>query len=38
MPLVVKDGNLITGQNPVSSEAVAVALLKKLNNESSMSH
>ncbi|MBG6242326.1 MAG: type 1 glutamine amidotransferase domain-containing protein [Candidatus Symbiopectobacterium sp. Dall1.0] len=38
VPFVVEDGNLITGQNPASSEAVAVALLKKLNNESSMSH
>ncbi|WP_291970208.1 type 1 glutamine amidotransferase domain-containing protein [Candidatus Symbiopectobacterium sp.] len=38
MPFVVEDGYLITGQNPASSEAVAVALLKKLNNESSMSH
>ena len=38
MPFVVEDGNLITGQNPASSEAVAVALLKKLNNKSSMSH
>ncbi|MCW2474152.1 MULTISPECIES: type 1 glutamine amidotransferase domain-containing protein [unclassified Symbiopectobacterium] len=38
MPFVVEDGNLVTGQNPASSEAVAVALLKKLNNESSMSH
>lgn len=27
---VVEDGNLITGQNPASSEAVAKALLKKL--------
>lgn len=38
MPFVVEDGNLITGQNPASSEAVAIALLKKLNNESSMGH
>ncbi len=29
-PFVVEDGNLITGQNPASSEAVAKALLKKL--------
>lgn len=38
MSFVVEDGNLITGQNPASSEAVAVALLKKLNNESSMGY
>ncbi|KEA52257.1 MULTISPECIES: type 1 glutamine amidotransferase domain-containing protein [Mangrovibacter] len=30
MPYVVEDGNLITGQNPASSEAVAAALLKKV--------
>jgi len=29
-PFVLEDGNLITGQNPASSEAVANALLKKL--------
>lgn len=29
-PFVVEDGNLITGQNPASSEAVATALLRKL--------
>lgn len=29
-PYAVVDGNLITGQNPASSEAVAEALLKKL--------
>ncbi len=29
-PYVVEDGNLITGQNPASSEAVATALVKKL--------
>ena len=29
-PFVLEDGNLITGQNPASSEAVAKALLKKL--------
>ncbi|WP_353613234.1 type 1 glutamine amidotransferase domain-containing protein [Mangrovibacter phragmitis] len=29
-PYVVEDGNLITGQNPASSEAVAAALLKKV--------
>jgi putative intracellular protease/amidase len=29
-PYVVEDGNLITGQNPASSEAGARALLKKL--------
>lgn len=29
-PFVVEEGNLITGQNPASSEAVAEALLKKL--------
>jgi len=30
VPFVVEDGNLITGQNPASSENVAKALLKKL--------
>jgi putative intracellular protease/amidase len=30
VPFVVEDGNLITGQNPASSEDVAKALLKKL--------
>lgn len=30
MPYIVEDGNLITGQNPASSEAVAAALLKKV--------
>lgn len=30
VPFVVEDGNLITGQNPASSEAVAKALLNKL--------
>ena len=30
VPFVVEDGNLITGQNPASSEAVAKALLHKL--------
>lgn len=30
IPFVVEDGNLITGQNPASSEAVAKALLHKL--------
>lgn len=30
MPYVVEDGNLITGQNPASSEAVAAALVKKV--------
>lgn len=30
MPYVVEDNQLITGQNPASSEAVAVALLRKL--------
>jgi len=29
-PYVVEDGNLITGQNPASSKAVASALVKKL--------
>ncbi len=29
-PYVVEDGNLITGQNPASSKAVATALVKKL--------
>ena len=29
-PYTVTDGNLITGQNPASSEQVAQALLKKL--------
>jgi len=29
-PYAVVDGNLITGQNPASSEAVAEALLKKI--------
>ncbi|WP_439135462.1 type 1 glutamine amidotransferase domain-containing protein [Pseudomaricurvus sp.] len=29
-PYVITDGNLITGQNPASSEAVAKALLEKL--------
>lgn len=31
-PYAVVDGNLITGQNPASSEAVAEQLLKKLKN------
>ncbi|UXY08782.1 type 1 glutamine amidotransferase domain-containing protein [Kosakonia sp. ML.JS2a] len=31
MPFVVEDGNLVTGQNPASSEEAAVRLLKKLN-------
>lgn len=30
MPYVVEDGRLITGQNPASSEPVALALLKQL--------
>lgn len=30
MPHIVEDGNLVTGQNPGSSEATAVALLKQL--------
>lgn len=30
-PFVVEDGNLITGQNPASSEAVAKALIAQLN-------
>ncbi|WP_420237505.1 hypothetical protein ACOBR2_18160 [Telmatobacter bradus] len=29
-PYVVSDGLLITGQNPASSEAVALELIKKL--------
>lgn len=32
-PYVVEDGNLITGQNPASSEAVATALVKKLKGQ-----
>ena len=32
---VVEDGHLITGQNPASSEAVALALLKRLKQEQS---
>lgn len=31
MPFVVEDGNLVTGQNPASSEEAALRLLKKLN-------
>lgn len=30
---VVEDGHLITGQNPASSEAAAIALLKRLKKE-----
>ncbi|QYJ80151.1 type 1 glutamine amidotransferase domain-containing protein [Shewanella acanthi] len=30
MPYVIEDGNLITGQNPASSEPAALALLKQL--------
>lgn len=30
MPFIVTDGNLITGQNPASSEGVALELLKQL--------
>lgn len=30
VPYVVEDGNLVTGQNPASSEAAAAALLRKL--------
>lgn len=30
MPHIVEDGNLVTGQNPASSEGTALALLKKL--------
>ncbi len=30
MPFIVEDGNLVTGQNPASSEGVAMALLKHL--------
>lgn len=34
-PFVVTDGKLITGQNPVSSEAAAKALLSQLKSEAS---
>ncbi|WP_437613145.1 type 1 glutamine amidotransferase domain-containing protein [Erwinia sp. V71] len=33
VPFVLEDGNLITGQNPASSEAVANALLKQLQRQ-----
>jgi putative intracellular protease/amidase len=32
-PYAVTDGNLITGQNPASSEAVANALLEQLRRQ-----
>jgi putative intracellular protease/amidase len=32
-PFAVVDGNLITGQNPASSEAAAKAILKQLSDK-----